>query len=215
MSGLEGIANIVEKARDGLAKIFSPSRIAFTALRVSICSLGLVAPSLVFAADAPFRWPESYAITYSQTGYGTPLLNTYTKDGPKARNDVLGANKRLDTTIFLLNEHKMISIANGITHESALSFKYPSGDPFPTVGSWEFLGTDTLKGSPALKYKVSNDPARHDPSKPMSYFFLWLSADKKIPLRMEEAGMIREFSRYVPGPQDPKLFSAPDNTEEH
>src|SRR5258708_6592634 len=127
-------------------------------LRVSIFSFGLVAASRVFAADAPFTWPVSYAITYKQTGYGTPLVNTYTKDGPKARNDVLVANKRPDTTIFLLNEHKMISIANGITHESALSIKYPSSDPFPTVGSWEFLGTDTLNGSPALKYKVSNDP---------------------------------------------------------
>ena len=159
----------------------------------------------------PFSWPDAYSITYSQTGYGSPVINTFTKDGLKARNDVRKADHSESIYIFRLDEHRMTSISQGVTQETILPPNYPEGGPFPTVGTWELVGADQLNGLPTLKYRVSNDPARHDPTKPMSYFFLWLTPDNNTPLKMEENGMVREFSQYTVGHQDPKIFEPPQH----
>jgi hypothetical protein len=158
-------------------------------------------------AEAPFTWPESYSITYKQTGWGDPITNTYTVDGLKARNEAIDKNGQLTITIFQLAEKKMISVSsNGFVNETILPASMPltPTPPFPTSGAWEIMSNEVVNGKEAIKYKVTNNPA-----KPAKIFYVWLAKNDNAPLRMISDPEVREIITYHTGPQDPALFEAP------
>lgn len=165
------------------------------------------------SAGAPFEWPARYTITYSVTGADEvggserPFINRYSRDGLKARNELVRPGRPPEVTVFRLDlKSRFTRTGDGVYAEERLPDDWPLSDPFRTDGAWEVSGGDTVRGQPAIRYTVSKTTPHRSQAVPTSHFTAWLSADGKTPLRLEEGRMVMEFSGYSTGPIEPGLF---------
>lgn len=167
------------------------------------------------SADTPFEWPARYTITYSVTGADEvggserPFINRYSRDGLKARNELAGPGRPPEVTILRLDaKSKFTRLGDGPVAEERLPDDWPLTDPFRTDGKWQVAGRDTVRGFPAIRYRVSVPAASRPPAGPTRRFTVWLSSDGKVPLRLEEGRMVMEFSGYSAEPIEPAIFEA-------
>jgi hypothetical protein len=165
--------------------------------------------STAHAVETPFSWPEAYSYTTKLTSKSSPsepFINKYNRSGLMARND----NEKLGVLIMRIDMHRKFLIKpDGTVEKTFLPPGWPMTNIFPRNRKWELQGKERLNGVPALKYKITRDPASPEYSKVAPYVFFWLSTDKKTPLKMEDGDAILEFSDYVVAPQDDKLFAEP------
>ncbi len=166
-----------------------------------------------YALPAPFVWPESYAITLTETSkskHTKPFVNMMAVDGMKTRNDITLPPENARVEIFRMEERRRIVIKpNGEIQQSQLPDDWPMRSTiFPPSNNWELLGNDEVSGQSALKYKVNRDDEQMHASAiaPAPYAVVWFSADNKMPLLMVDGDRVVEFSNYVPGPQNSGLF---------
>lgn len=171
-------------------------------MKLSVLFISLLIGSPALAAEAPFVWPDCYVETTVETSKTNKTLhfkNKYYVCGQYERNE----NEKFGVSIVRLDKGKEYTIAKdgsvSIRRELPADYQLNSKDK-----NWELLGEDTIKGKPALKYKVSYLVAGK-----LHERIFWLSADKKTPLRFEEGDVIVEYTGYSVGPQDQKLFEVP------
>jgi hypothetical protein len=70
--------------------------------------------------------------------------------------------------------------------------------------SMELVGTETVNGRPARKYRVDMPDADG---------FVWLDADREVPLRMEAGGQVFDMKNYDFAPVPEELFQVPKEYE--
>ncbi len=172
----------------------------------------MLAGTPVWAAQAPFSWPNSFSVTIREVNKvtGKFTVDMYSRDGLKVRNQIAKPNAESEVKIYRMDEFKAISVAtDGTVTESKIAPEWQIPPIFPTGGTWEASGSDTLHGEAAAKYKVTDESLRSDASKPVPSFTVWLSADHKYPLRVEDGDRVLEFYNYTAGAQAPALFEAP------
>lgn len=178
------------------------------ALTLCVSLFGLARPA--YAIQPPFSWPDSYMVTIensSKTKSGFTFFNAFRRDGLKFRNQFSRPDSSVEIEIFRLDEHKRLTItSDGTISETQLPAKWPISNIFPKSQKWESLGSDYVYGQKALKYKVYRDSGSPKPPAMPPYVTVWLSADKNIPLRMEDGDTVLSFMNYSAGPQDPQFF---------
>jgi hypothetical protein len=162
--------------------------------------------SPVFAAEAPFSWPETNSFKLTETNADDKnyrFTGIYYASGNNFRSEVDGREDGLKTSIVRLDEQKEILIyKDGRIEEKTIASDTPKSNFFPRNAEWKKLGTDKINGKKAVKYEVS-DAKR--------IVTMWLTPDNKTPLRMEDGPQVIEWSNYSTKPIDPKLFTLQTN----
>jgi hypothetical protein len=197
-------------------------------LRIIPVFLCLLCPLALHAKDV-FEWPEDYSMTMVMRDPADSQIPAFIdkiyQHGFNVRNDIVTPKFGVKVDLFRFEGEKEgyreIEVhTDGKITEVRHPADWPRSNIFPRGGTWKLLGKDTVNGQPALKYSVISDPARvaackYCTNKTVRHTLAWLSPDNKIPLRFQDDPVVDnevvDFKDYSVGPQDPKLFEAPNS----
>lgn len=167
----------------------------------------------VFAADAPFVWPDAYTIEYTQTGYGDPMRNIHSVTGNKVRIESVTKNGKPgdSVTIFDLDNKLMLDLFPSQRKYRQRTYSTYKNHMFNTDGIWEKVGSEKVNGVAADQYKITYA------DKPNGSIFVWLSVDRQFPLKVTkpEKTMEIEIHKFTVGNVDQGQFAVPASYSPH
>lgn len=172
-------------------------RLALLLAVVAVCLLmaGGVAAAEGFSADVVSK-------------YGQDTMNGkiyVAKDKMRFESAGMVTITRMDKqTVWLLMPSQKMYMEQGIRLDNVV----PGSEPSAGEVARTLLGTETVNGYNANKYRVTVKVDRDRPS-----FLLWLAVDSSLPVKMaaEDGKWSQEYRNIVVGEPDAALFEVPDN----
>lgn len=172
-------------------------RMALILAVMAICLLvaGGVAAAQGFSADVVSK-------------YGKETMNGkiyITKDKMRFETAGMVTITRMDKkVVWLLMPGEKMYMEQSIRLDNVVPSAEPSKDELERV----LLGTETVNGYTANKYRVTVKVERDKNS-----FLMWLKTDNSLPVKMaaEDGKWSQEYRNIVEGEPDAALFEVPDN----
>lgn len=169
---------------------------------------GLVAACAInaTAAGAP-AIPEGSADQMITLKNGPPVTNKVYALGSRIRSEADFAGRNVAAIMDLATQDAWVITPSACRKEKVIQSGKPSAWPSPTNAKEELVGSETIEGHPAKKYRVTTVVE----GQPL-VSYLWRAMDlRNWPIRVtdEKGELVTRYANIDLGKPDPKLFEPP------